>query len=124
MNSKFESFLKELPNISGIGLYFIETADGYINYNEVTHKFQKLRDFGGYREYSQSGIVELTENEHQNLESDIEKNYFVFTAHYKDSRGRIILYNGFKGGNYVKYIRTLPDMSDYTIKMAKRIRKW
>lgn len=98
MNSKFESFLKELPNISGIGIYFIETADGYINYNEISHKFQKLIDFGGYRQYSQSGIVELSKDESRNLESDIEKGFFVFTAHYKDSRGRVILYNGFKEG--------------------------
>jgi hypothetical protein len=98
MNSKFESFLKELPNVSGIGMYFIETANGYINYNEITHTFQKLQDFGGYRQYSQSGIMELSNEEKENLESDIEKNYFVFTAHYKDSRGRIILYNGFKEG--------------------------
>lgn len=99
MNNKFESFLKELPNLSGIGMYFIETSDGYINYNEVTHKFQKLIDFNGYRQYSRSGIVDLTENESQNLESDIKKGFFVFTAHYKDSRGRVILYNGFKQGN-------------------------
>lgn len=99
MKSVFESFLKGLPNVSGIGMYFIETADGYINYNEVTHTFQKLRDFGGYRQYSRSGIVDLTANESRNLELDIKKGFFVFTAHYKDSRGRVILYNGFKEGN-------------------------
>jgi len=98
MNAKdFESYLKTVPNWSGRKLYFFECADGYVNYNEITHKFQWLEDSKcGYRPYSLSTIKELNSTQVSNIEDDIIKGNFMFTLYDMITRKREILINGFE----------------------------
>lgn len=56
--AEFNSVLKSLPNASGV--YRYETRSNYfVFYDEVHKKFHFLEDFGGYRKYSQAGIIYL-----------------------------------------------------------------
>ena len=91
----FNETLKSLPNWSGRKLYFFECCLGYINYDEVHHKFQKLIDNSGYRPYSQSLVKELTTKEKEEIELDIEQNTFIFSIYDMITQKREILINAF-----------------------------
>jgi len=91
----FNEYLKKLPNWSGRKLYFLECCSGYINYDEIHHKFQKLIDNHGYRKYSQSLIQELTDKEKDVIELDIASSTYMFTLYDMITGKREILINGF-----------------------------
>ena len=95
MNKEFEDVLKSLGNWSGIKLFFLETHIGYINYDVVEKKFQRLLlNDNGYTKYSLCGIKELTKIEKEEVEYCIEKNQFIFSEYDKRTKKRTIIYNG------------------------------
>jgi len=99
----FETYLKLLPNNSGIGLYVIETAIGKFYFCPIKKKFSRLKDLGGYKEYSLTSEIELTAQESEDLEDILTKYEFVFCEYNKISEKRILLYNGFSKTAKVLY---------------------
>ncbi len=94
----FNKFLEDLPNWAGQKIYFLETAYGYTNYDEVDHKFQTLVSSpNGYRPYSLSYIKPISPQREKELYGEVERDAFVFSIYDQRERKRKIILNGFAG---------------------------
>jgi hypothetical protein len=92
----FNDYLKDLPNNSGIGLYFLECSIADCSYNQVSNEFGILRDSrSGYRPYSLSTWTPLTPAQEAELYDDVEKNCFILAEYKLHTKTRTILLNGF-----------------------------
>lgn len=80
----FNEELKKLPNYSGIARISIEGFCGHIYYNQVTNKFEKQKDLGGYRKDSFVDARVLTDTEEENLYSDIKRGGIYVMVRYKE----------------------------------------
>jgi len=92
----FYRFLNQLPNTSGISIYFIETDQPDISWNSAKKCIEKLCDtHTGYRKYSLCTVRDLTIQETEDMEYMVLHNYFIISEYFMYQNKRVILLNGF-----------------------------